>query len=379
MVGRVSCAALALTVAAPVAAQDWNVTAQAGRIRSALDPAAAATESVALGLRYDRATTGLRLFASVPTRAGEPLWSALGAWTRLASLHRGFVAGVDVSGNAFLAHDRTESPDRGIPGLLDSPTDAVIDRSGHALAGQALPVLGFESQRVQVHARAGVSYYTAEFGAQQHDRTVRLVDVQLTITPTGSFAILPVVRRFAGNGEEPATYAGLSAIAAAAPGSMWGTIGHWSNDAAEGMPWSAGARLRLHRLVSLEGSARHDAFDPLYEQPPQTSWSVGVLVRVGGRAPAAAPVPAAYVNGRATIRLALSESATQPSIAGDFNGWKAAPMQRAGNDWTYTVAVEPGVYNYSFVAPDGEWFVPKSVAGRRADGMGGHIAVLVVR
>ena len=44
-----------------------------------------------------------------------------------------------------------------------------------------------------------------------------------------------------------------------------------------------------------------------------------------------------------------------------------------------TVKLDPGVYNYAFVTPAGEWFVPESVAGRKSDGMGGHVAVLVVR
>ncbi|HEY8485417.1 MAG TPA: hypothetical protein VIL13_12465 [Longimicrobiales bacterium] len=41
--------------------------------------------------------------------------------------------------------------------------------------------------------------------------------------------------------------------------------------------------------------------------------------------------------------------------------------------------VAPGVYHYAFVTADGKWFVPESVPGRKDDGMGGHVAVLVVR
>jgi hypothetical protein len=54
-------------------------------------------------------------------------------------------------------------------------------------------------------------------------------------------------------------------------------------------------------------------------------------------------------------------------------------MTNTAGSWTYTVAVAPGVYNYAFVNEDGEWFVPESVPGRKDDGMGGHVAVLVVR
>jgi len=103
-------------------------------------------------------------------------------------------------------------------------------------------------------------------------------------------------------------------------------------------------------------------------------------VLVSGRArPITAPVPAAYVNGRATIRLPVSAASTRPSIAGDFNGWKPVLMEREGDHWAYTLALPRGVYNYAFVAADGTWFVPENVPGRKGDGMGGHVAVLVVR
>jgi hypothetical protein len=36
------------------------------------------------------------------------------------------------------------------------------------------------------------------------------------------------------------------------------------------------------------------------------------------------------------------------------------------------------VYHYAFRSHTGQWFVPASVAGRRDDGFGGHIAILVV-
>jgi hypothetical protein len=115
-------------------------------------------------------------------------------------------------------------------------------------------------------------------------------------------------------------------------------------------------------------------------QPPQTSWSIGLSVLMAGRPrPVAAPVPAAYVDGRATIHLPLAASGTRPSIAGDFNAWKPVLMEREGDHWSYTVAVPRGVYNYAFVAADGTWFVPQNTPGRKDDGMGGHVAVLVVR
>ena len=75
----------------------------------------------------------------------------------------------------------------------------------------------------------------------------------------------------------------------------------------------------------------------------------------------------------------ISATKTPPSIAGDFNAWKPAPMERDGDRWVYTVAVTPGVYNYAFVDADGTWFVPEGLPGRKSDGMGGFVAVVVVR
>jgi hypothetical protein len=40
--------------------------------------------------------------------------------------------------------------------------------------------------------------------------------------------------------------------------------------------------------------------------------------------------------------------------------------------------IASGVYNYAFRSASGEWFVPASTPGRKDDGMGGHVAVLVV-
>ena len=370
------------SAASSLPAQDWHLSAQAGRIRSVLDPSAAASESFALGLRFDDPNAGLRVSAGIPRHSSEALWSSVGGWKRLAPRFGGFRAGIDIAGNAFLTMDRAKS-ELPVPGPFDPPNPPgtpIADRAGHALAGQALPVVGYESDRFQVHARAGLSRYAAEFSGQRLDRSVRLADLQVTLMPASSVAFVPTVQRFQAHGEPTFAYAGVSAVAASALGMAWGSIGQWSGDDDIGTQWSAGGRLRLHPLISLEVGARHDAFDPLYLQPAQTSWSMGLSLRLGGRARSVRPpVPAAYVDGRATIRLPVSASKTQPSIAGDFNEWKPVPMQRNGDHWTYVIAVAPGVYNYAFVSAAGEWFVPESVAGRKSDGMGGHVAVLVVR
>jgi hypothetical protein len=351
-------------------------------MRSALDPASASA-AISIGLDYEAAGSAFRLAAGVPTSSVESLWAGASAWKRVAARSRGFVAGLDLAGNAFFTRDRSVQPAAApppiIPGPFSPPLEHVADRYGHALAGQLLPVVGYEHPRVQVHARAGVSRYTARFGDVSTDRTVRLADVQASLMPTTALAVMPVVRHFEPDGADAATYAGASVVMGRASANAWASVGRWLGSGDFDVPWAVGASARVHRRATLQASARRDTFDPLYVQPPQTSWNIGVSIQVGGPlGPPAPPVPAVYADGRATIELPLSDAGDQPAIAGDFNGWKPAPMQRSDDAWTYTVALEPGVYNYAFVRSDGTWFVPESVPGRREDGMGGHVAVLVV-
>ena len=54
------------------------------------------------------------------------------------------------------------------------------------------------------------------------------------------------------------------------------------------------------------------------------------------------------------------------------------PMQREGRDWTIRLPLAKGAYHYAFQSARGAWFVPASIPGRRDDGMGGQVAVLLV-
>jgi hypothetical protein len=373
----VLCTLVLLLVTKSASAQEWSIEAQAGRMRSSLDPAAAPSENVVAGIRYADPLTQLRISGAIPTEAAAPLWAAIAGSRRLIVRRHGFIAGVDLTAQGFAVHDRVERT-RELPGLFGPTIERLPGSSGFALAGQALPLIGFEAKRIQAQMRAGVSRYSSEFGDAASDRTVRVADVQVTYTPTPSIALVPTLRHF--NADEASyTYAGVSGITAFGPAMIWGTLGQWSNTASDEVPWAAGVSLRIHQRASLTASASKEVIDPLYLTAPQTAWSIGAAVRVGGKAAPRLPVPAAYVNGYATIRLPLSQATAQPRIAGDFNGWKPQPMQREKSGWVYTVAVAPGVYNYAFVDADNAWFVPEKFPGRKEDGMGGYVAVLVVQ
>jgi hypothetical protein len=345
-------ALLLLSAATTLRAQQWNLDAQAGKLRSTLDPNAPDASTVVLGLRYDDALTGFRISGGVPTGSQDALWGSIAAARRLEVGRGALLGGVDFAGNGFMM------------------------REGHALAGMVMPLIGFETTRLQAQARAGVSYYAAGFGADNIDRTVQLADIQITYAPSPAIALIPSLRHYRAE-EGDYTYAGATALTARGPLSAWASVGSWLNRSDESTPWAAGATLRVHDRISVNASIRHDAIDPLYLQPAQTAWNAGVSLLLGAKT-SRLPVPDHYENGRATIRLPASQAATATRIAGDFNGWKPAPMQRDGDDWTFTIPLAPGVYNYAFVDERGEWFVPRKHPGRKDDGMGGWVAVLVV-
>ena len=140
----------------------------------------------------------------------------------------------------------------------------------------------------------------------------------------------------------------------------------------------SGRGVSLGARTTLWGSVRQEAPDPLYWNPSRRTWSVGLTQRLG-RIPAPLVPVSASPAGTVVVRLPAGDApAGAVSIAGDFNNWQPAPMQREGGDWIVRLPLTPGVYHYTFRSANGDWFVPPSTAGRRDDGMGGYVAVLVV-
>ena len=371
--------ALLLVIAAtPAAAQQWSVDAEAGRIRSALDPSSAGYESAMVGVQYAGFNTSFRVSAGVPTRADQALWGSVAGTHRFAVRPGAFVAGLDVSGNAFALHDRVERT-REIRDVFQQPQFVPAPaHSGYAAALQALPLVGFETSKMQMHVRAGVSRYTSEFAEVHRDRNVKLADAQLTFLPTSSFAIMPAIRHFIAD-ESSYTYGGVTAVLAQGPLTLHGSAGRWLDLADQKMTWSGGAVLRVHERIGIVARARHDVLDPLYGTPGQTAWSVGASFKLGRVQNVNLAVPAVFDAGKAMIRLPVKNSSVPPRVAGDFTKWKPQPMQRDGDAWVYAVTLQPGVYNFAFVDDKGEWFVPENYPGRKNDGMGGVVAVLVVK
>ena len=362
-------------VATPAAAQQWSLDARAGRLDFDMAGDVPAATSVGVGLTGVTPDGWLQLTTGVPLGAEDPLWGAVNVGSFLEVLEAGPVTlGVDASAQGYLQRYTTRVEEG--PG---GPFDRVVGGGttwGRGLAARALPGVALELGPLSLRGRGGVSWYHSALGDRETGRTVPLADVRASLSLAPGLSLAADARRYMAP-EGDFTFGGLTATLARPELRLWGSVGHWFADSV-GVPWSAGAELPLTARVSVTADARQDVLDPLFGSAPRRAWSAGLRVALGARPAAAQPVPASYVGGRATIAVPAEDVDGAPRIAGDFTGWEPRSMTRAGDEWRYTASLEPGVYEYAFVDEDGEWFVPESVPGRKDDGMGGEVALLVV-
>jgi hypothetical protein len=351
-------AALLLSATA-ARAQGWAADLYAGRALYEPVSANVTTSSLAGGLRYGSPRAAwFYVTAAAPLDDQAPAWGALGGSTRLPVRLSGntLLAGLDFGGHGYAYRDPVLAV-TGAGGVLEAGTflAAVVPAGRLELSfggREHLAVLeGAQTSRGAVEA--GVRLETA--GPLRAGASVRWVRVA-----EGSF---PAV------GADLATSLGPVVFGVSAE--------RWVASNLQDLGWTASASVPLG-FVDAWAALRHDARDPLYWTAARQSWSLGLTRRFGAR-PVVLAVPVPHVrDGRATIRLPRAATAGAVSVAGDFTDWQPQPMRQAGSFWEFAVPLSPGVYRYSFVDANGRWFVPEDVPGRRDDGMGGHVAVLVV-
>lgn len=373
-------ASLAVCALSSIASsQEWRATARFGRVTYEGAPAGgSAASSVVLGI----GRTGLRdwLGASAALPIGdEPFWAVLGGWKRLET--RG-AAGVllDLSGHGFLQRHslttRTPAPGPLPIGPSRPPTVTETDLSGEGIGGELMGGVHATMGLARLEVRGGATAQRSRLGGVLQERALPSADARLALI------LAPVTLQAETRGwfDDDGThaYSGGTLELSRGPLQFWGSLGRWVAGGVGDVTWAAGMSAALGTHVELQLGGRGNAFDPVYLSSTETSFWTGLSVRLGGSRGVRAPVPARYDNGRAIIRIPARSTTGRPSIAGDFTKWKPVPMQRDGSHWTYETPLEPGVYHYAFVAEDGTWFVPESVPGRQDDGMGGHVAVLVV-
>ena len=364
-----------MLTARAAAAQVWRASAQLGRVTSASAPASAGTgASAVLGISRTATHGLLGISVALPVN-GEPFWATLGAWRRIAT-RGGVGAFADLSAHGFVQRFEGTAPASPLPTAPSGPTIRDYAVSGAGLGAEGLAGLHAAAGRVRIEVRGGAAGRRSELNGIVTERILPTADARVIV------ARLPIVLQGESRGwwrrGERHTYAGGSARLAHGPVQLWGATGAWLSGGESGLVWSAGGSTDLGPRLALQVSVRANAFDPLYLTTTGTALAAGMTLRIGGAPGVRAPIPASYRNGRAEVRLDAREVRGRPSVAGDFTGWRPVPMQREGNRWVWRGDLAPGTYGYAFVAADGSWFVPASVAGRRDDGMGGQQAVLVV-
>jgi hypothetical protein len=377
-------AALLLVLAAghvAGSAQTWHLETRFGRVRPDSAPADAedslpeTLKNVMAGVRYDSPLAGFQVSTGLPTEPEQPLWGAMSGWGRVLPFRsRGLFAGLDLAGSGFLLRDR-----RSVPGGIGGG-EPLSRENGYGVSGQALPVIGYQGDWIGAEARTGVSHYRSRLGSVERDHTVWLTEAQTLVSPVSWLAAGPVVRHYRAEGRDD-SYAGGRIVLSYLDVGAWAFLGEWVGRSEPGVRWAAGMSVRPHPRFRISAGYRDDGFDPLYLREAQTSWSFGVSWQIGGPvAPRRSEYESGLVDadGEVTIRLGASETSSPPRVAGDFNDWRPVPMTRSGDGWAHALSLPSGVYHYAFVDADGVWFVPESAPGRRSDGMGGYVAVLVV-
>lgn len=370
-------------------AQEWRFEALSGRYRHEQSVVGASSTSALLGIRYVHGTSGFGLVGGFPLTDNDTQWGTAFGVLDLTTGEHPFRLGLRLSGQAFTQGDRGDREGLALPGAdgpgfpplgRRGPLDGGVEPtlSGWGVSGEVTPVLAYRRSGFVVEGRAGVATFHSDFSDQVFDRALRVARIRVS-RAVGSYAVLTGEANslWADEGNYP--YVGANVLLIHSPFTVRGTMGRWLAEGMEAVPWSLGVSLQVSDRLSVLGAARRDEFDPLFQTPGRTSWSVGVSLSVGRRLMRpAAPVPSRYEGGVAEIRLRAEQADGGVSVAGDFNDWKPEPMALRGDEWIIEVSLPPGVYYYSFVRPDGTWFVPETVPGRKPDGFGGDVAVLII-
>jgi len=364
-------ACFAGSLVSTVSAQGIALDLSAGQIVYQPLPAEVATNNAAATLRYD-SPRGVWLYgtAAMPFGGTDSRWGGFGIGDRLVrstSSSERVNIGADIGAHGFVFHDAVL--DQGGSGgfveampFLHVPAGPATFEVGGGWRGQTLSYVGTVDARHVFESRAHVTYGPAEAGAhRQSTGWILEGEARWVRASDGLYPFLGGGLRYQGS-----------------PVQAWLQTGKWFSSSLDDASWGAGISVTLTTRLALWSSVRQDAPDPLYWNLPRRSWSVGITRRFNtvGLAPVATTQTEA---GGVLIRVnAADVDGASVSVAGDFNGWRPVPMQREGREWVVRLQLAPGVYHYAFRSDRAEWFVPASVPGRRDDGMGGYVAVLVV-
>jgi hypothetical protein len=344
----------------PAAAQGWSADLSAGRLVYDEGSASIGSDNLLATLRYERRESWVFGSGAAPIGGDDTLWAAGGAGGRfrlpIEAASR-LSIGVDVDAHAFSFRDR------------------ILDQRGSGGTLEALPFLRLRLGSGFAEAYGGWRGHTLAEDAVCTNRAVNEGGLRAGI---GGPVSVAAEARWVDAPDGVFPYVGATVRLERRRVQMWSRAGRWLDPVLNDAEWAAGADLRLTGRSWVWTSFRQDAPDPLYRNSPRRTWSVGVTRRLGGVSAPALAIQS-HSAGEVLLRVpANGAPGDELSVGGDFNGWQPIPMRRDGNDWIVKLPLAPGVYHYAFRNALGEWFVPPAVPGRRDDGMGGQVALLLV-
>lgn len=337
-----------------------------------------ATSSLVVGLALLDDRSWLGASAAVPAGVA-PRWAVLGGSHRITGRGRAGLL-LDLAAHGFLQHDPDGGdpggpPLAGLPTPLDPSSPDAPDLSGSGVGGEVQLGVRAPAGPLRLEARGGGAVQYSRLAGTARDHALPVADLRVQL-PLGPIALGAESRAWFGdNGVHALATATL--VYAHPAVQAWASVGRWFRGGVGHTAWGVAGSATVVEGVALQAGGRGRTFDPLYGSLTGTSVWGGVSLRLAGAHGPASTSPR-IVRGEAVIRVPAGREADAPSVAGDFSGWAPVRMVREGRSWVHRVSLEPGVYSYAFVSPDGRWYVPDGHPGRKADGMGGHVAVLVV-
>jgi hypothetical protein len=343
-------------------AQAIALDLSAGQIVYQPLPADVATNNAAATLRYD-SPRGVWLYgtAAMPFGGTDSRWVGFGIGDRFVhptSSSRRVNIGADIGAHAFVFGD------------------GILDKGGNGGFAEAMPFVQVPAGLLTFEVGGGWRGQTLSYAGSVDTRHVFETRAHAAY---GALWTLESDARWVRATEGVYPFLGGGLRYGRAPVQAWLQTGKWFSRTLDEAAWGAGIDVKLSDRLALWSSVRHEAPDPLYWNLPRRSWSVGITRRFAG-ADLTQPSQATQTTaGGVLLRVSAADvEGSSVSVAGDFNGWRPVAMQREGREWLARLQLAPGVYHYAFRSDRGEWFVPASVPGRRDDGMGGYVAVLVV-
>jgi hypothetical protein len=356
--------AVLLAASSAVHAQAWTADLYAGGTRyQALSDRVSTTNLIA-NIRYEGVRSLLAyLSVAAPLDGDAALWSAAGVGARLTRFAlRPVSYGIELGADGYAFRE------------------PVTQDVGGGGSFSGLPFVTLSHGAAALELRGGWQQHVFGYADTSGGRGLLEAGARATVG-SPSYAV-QLDARWLRATEATYPFVGVQLSAAPAFTRVWGWAGRWFGDDRPGTVWGIGGSVPVGPLGELWVMVRREATDPLYENLPRHSWNVGLSRQFGRRpsAPAAELAPK-LARGAVQIRLpisALPDANAAPSVAGEFNDWQPAPMRRENGVWVLDLPLGPGAYRFSFVTPDGQWFVPEQYPGRMDDGMGGYVAVMVV-